>query len=216
MSTLLTRVTMRLAGRAEKLAPRLAHRFRIEATDRGVTRLVPGRGIAGASAAARRHAVRAREELAQYLAGRRSYFCVPLDLSELPAFQSRVLAQALRVGFGDVVSYRALARRVGAPRAARAVGNALATNPVPILVPCHRVVRADGTWGHYAFGGSLKTALLGLERRPALVGSATTRVVCRLGCPAERRIGRAHRIAFRSLAEARRAGYRPCRRCFTT
>jgi O-6-methylguanine DNA methyltransferase len=190
--------------------------FHIEATARGVARLFPGRGTRAPSSVARRHAARARAQLREYFAGRRAYFSVPLDLSGLPAFQSRVLAQALRVDFGDVVSYTTLARRVGRPRAARAVGNALATNPVPIFVPCHRVVRADGTWGPYAFGGWMKTALLDLERTAPLIGASTTRVVCRLGCPAARRIRRAHRVAFATLADARRAGYRPCRRCLAT
>ena len=64
----------------------------------------------------------------------------------MAAFQSRVLAEALRIPFGDVDSYAALARRVGHPRAASAVGNALGANPVPVIVPCHRIVRGDGTW----------------------------------------------------------------------
>ncbi|MBI1735699.1 MAG: methylated-DNA--[protein]-cysteine S-methyltransferase [Candidatus Rokubacteria bacterium] len=160
---LATRVAARLARR--RPAPRLAARFRIEATARGVTRLAPGRGIQASSAAARRHAERARRELAEYLAGRRTSFSVPLDLGRLPAFQGRVLAATLRIGFGEVVSYSELAAQVGAPRAPRAVGTALARNPVPILVPCHRVVRRDGTWGPYAFGSALKTTLLALETR---------------------------------------------------
>ena len=142
----------------------LASRFRIEASPRGVTRLTPGRGVAAASPEARRHAERARRELAEYLGGRRTRFSVPVDLDGLPPFQRRVLHAALAIAFGDVTSYSALAARVGAPRAPRAVGTALARNPVPILVPCHRVVRRDGTWGPYAFGGPIKTALLALER----------------------------------------------------
>jgi methylated-DNA-[protein]-cysteine S-methyltransferase len=141
----------------------LADRFRIEASARGVVRLAPGRGVVAASPAARRHAERARAELAEYFAGRRTAFTVPVDLAGVGEFQARVLAVTSRLGYGARTSYRALARRVGAARAARAVGNALATNPVPILVPCHRVIRRDGTWGRYAFGGALKTALLGLE-----------------------------------------------------
>ena len=163
---LATRVDARLAARHPvKPAARLADRFRIEATPRGVRRLTPGRGIEASTPAARRHAERARAQLAEYLAGGRRRFSVPLDLEDLPAFQARVLAAALRIGFGRVVSYSALAAEVGAPRAPRAVGTALARNPVPILVPCHRVVRGDGTWGPYAFGGALKTTLLALERR---------------------------------------------------
>ena len=161
---LMARVAARLAGRPTLTAAGLAARFRIEASPRGVTRITPGRGIAAASVPARRHAERARRELGEYLGGRRTRFSVPLDLGGLPAFQIRVLDAARRIAFGRVTSYSALAAEVGAPRASRAVGSALARNPVPILVPCHRVVRRDGTWGPYAFGPALKTTLLALER----------------------------------------------------
>ncbi|MGH7356866.1 MAG: methylated-DNA--[protein]-cysteine S-methyltransferase, partial [Candidatus Rokuibacteriota bacterium] len=142
----------------------LLGRFRIEATDRGVRRLRYGPGADRATAAGRRHAARARRELAEYLAGRRAVFSVALDLAGLPPFQAKVLSQAGRIPYGRTRSYIELARRAGRPRAARAVGNALATKPVPILVPCHRVIRRDGTWNHSAFGGWMKTQLLTLER----------------------------------------------------
>jgi O-6-methylguanine DNA methyltransferase len=192
----------------------LAARFAIEASDRGVRRLAYGRGRdAAATRAGRRHLERAREELIEYLAGRRTFFSVPLDL-EVPPFQAKVLAAADRVPFGEVSSYAELARRIGHPRAARAVGNALGANPVPIFLPCHRIVRGDGTWGHYAFGGALKTRLLELERgTPALVGSATTHIVCRHGCAHEQRIAEANRIVFASVDDAAQVGYRPCRAC---
>jgi O-6-methylguanine DNA methyltransferase len=156
------RVAARLAHRPVPAG--LAERFRIEASPRGVTRITPGRGIDATSPAARRHAERARRELAEYFSGRRTRFSVALDLHGLPEFQARVLAATRSVGFGRVTSYTALAAEIGAPRAPRAVGTALARNPVPILVPCHRVVRRDGTWGPYAFGPALKSALLALER----------------------------------------------------
>ncbi|HEY7517397.1 MAG TPA: methylated-DNA--[protein]-cysteine S-methyltransferase [Methylomirabilota bacterium] len=191
----------------------LIARFAIEASDRGVQRLAYGRGRDLATRAGRRHLERAREELQEYLAGRRTFFTVPMDL-EVPPFQAKVLAAADRVPFGEVTSYAELARRIGHPRAARAVGNALGANPVPIFLPCHRIVRGDGTWGHYAFGGALKTRLLALERAtPALVGSATTRIVCRHGCAHEQRIAEPNRIVFASVADAASVGYRPCRRC---
>src|SRR5215831_9043820 len=171
---------------------KLADRFRIDATERGVARLYPGRGDHGSSARARAHAERARQELREYLAGRRTFFTVAVDLAGIGDFQARVLAEANRIGFGEVDSYAALARRVGHPRAARAVGNALGANPVPVIVPCHRIIRGDGTWGHYAFGARMKTALLALERRtPTLVGSSSTGIVCRHGCAHEQRIGEA-------------------------
>ncbi len=192
----------------------LAGRFRIEATERGVSRLRPGRGVGADSARARRHVERAREELREYLAGRRTFFSVAVDLAGAPEFQAKVLAEARRVPFGEVESYAELARRIGHPRAARAVGNALGANPVPVIVPCHRIVRGDGSWGHYAFGGAMKTALLALEREtPALVGCATTRIVCRRGCAHEQRVAEDHRVVFASVDDARSVGYRPCRTC---
>ncbi|MBI4637090.1 MAG: methylated-DNA--[protein]-cysteine S-methyltransferase, partial [Candidatus Rokubacteria bacterium] len=101
-------------------------------------------------------------------AGRRAVFSVPLDLAGVPEFQRKVLRVAARVAFGEVASYAALARRIGHPGAARAVGNALGANPVPLLIPCHRIVRGDGTWGPYALGPRWKTRLLAFERsRPA-------------------------------------------------
>lgn len=193
---------------------KLADKFRIEATERGVARLRPGRGDHGGSARARAHAERARRELREYLAGRRTFFTVAVDLGGVGDFQARVLAEASRIPFGEVDSYSALAGRVGHPRAARAVGNALGANPVPVIVPCHRIVRGDGTWGHYAFGGAMKTQLLRLERTtPALIGCTSTRIICRRGCAHEQRVGEANRVVFASVADAASVGYRPCRVC---
>jgi methylated-DNA-[protein]-cysteine S-methyltransferase len=190
-------------------------RFAIEATDRGLRRIGYGKGgDSAATSAARRHLARARAELAEYLAGGRTFFSVPLDLEGLGDFQARVLAQAARIPYGETVSYAELARRIRHPRASRAVGNALGANPVPIVIPCHRIIRGDGTWGHYAFGGAMKTALLTLERTtPTLVGSDTTHIVCRKGCMHEQRIGEAHRVVFASVDDARSVGYRPCKVC---
>ena len=208
-----------LAARLARPRPRTETadpgRFHFEAGERGIRRLLYGRGRDVADgASARRHLARARAELAEYLAGRRTYFTVPVDLAGLGEFQARVLAQAARIPYGETTSYAELARRIGHPRASRAVGNALGANPVPIVVPCHRIIRGDGSWGHYAFGGEMKTALLTLEREtPALVGSATTNIVCRKGCAHEQRISEAHRVVFASLDDARSVGYRPCKVC---
>jgi O-6-methylguanine DNA methyltransferase len=190
-------------------------RFHLAATDRGICRVGYGSGQdSSATGAARRHIVRAREELAEYLTGVRTYFSVPLDLHDVGAFQADVLEEAQRIPYGDTASYAELARRIRHPRASRAVGNALGANPVPILIPCHRIIRGDGSWGHYAFGGSMKTALLQLERAtPALVGSTTTKIVCRRGCSHEQRIRESNRVVFASVADARSVGYRPCKVC---
>jgi methylated-DNA-[protein]-cysteine S-methyltransferase len=188
----------------------LVARLRIAATARGVSRLALG---GGGDSPGGPFVERAREELGQYLAGRRVFFTVPLDLEGFPAFQAAVLAEARRIPFGSVSSYATVARRIGRPQAARAVGNALAANPVPILVPCHRVIRGDGAWGHYALGGAVKTALLALERgTPPLVGRATTRVVCRRGCPASRGPEN-DAVDFAALGEALGNGYTPCPSC---
>jgi methylated-DNA-[protein]-cysteine S-methyltransferase len=192
----------------------LADRFHFEASERGIARLAYGRGRDVATGRGRRHVELARAELAEYLAGRRTFFTVPVDLGGVADFQGRVLAEAARIPFGEVASYAALARRIGHPRAARAVGNALGANPVPVLVPCHRVIRGDGSWGHYAFGPALKTRLLALERTtPLLVGCTSTRIVCRRGCAHEQRVGDDRRVVFASVADAVSVGYRPCQVC---
>jgi methylated-DNA-[protein]-cysteine S-methyltransferase len=209
----LERRLARQAAAAPLDAERTAARFRIEAGERGVRRVELG-SARGGTIGHRRLAERAREELAEYLAGVRTFFSVPVDLSGVPEFQGRVLAAAARIPYGETTSYAALARTVGHPRAARAVGNALGANPVPVIVPCHRIVRGDGTWGHYAFGAGMKTALLTLERHtPTLIGSDTTRIVCRRGCAHEQRIQERHRIVFASVPDARSVGYRPCLVC---
>ena len=207
----------RLARPAREGTPldpeRTAARFTIEAGERGVRRIAYVTGP-GATLGDRAHGERARRELIEYLAGSRTFFSVPVDLAGVPSFQGAVLAAASRVPYGETVSYAALAAAVGRPRAARAVGNALGANPVPIIVPCHRIVRGDGTWGHYAFGGAMKTALLTLERdTPTLIGCASTRIVCRRGCAHEQRIHEGGRVVFASIDDAKGVGYRPCRVC---
>lgn len=207
-------------ARASAVA-RLAERLEIAATPAGVTRLRLGRGrTVGEDRQARRWAEQARVELAEYLDGRRSFFTVPVDLGRLAPFQREVLEAAQGIPFGEVRPYRWVAEAIGRPRAVRAVGQALGANPVPLIVPCHRVVPAGGGSGGYIFGGEVKERLLNLERStPALVGNTRDRIVCRLGCPpvsvANRRRWQTEElwVAFASLAEARTAGYRPCNVC---
>jgi methylated-DNA-[protein]-cysteine S-methyltransferase len=101
-----------------------------------------------------------RRELDEYFAGRRREFDLPVDLTPLPAFQQEVLTELVRVPFGSLETYGGLAARVGHPRAARAVGGALNKNPIPIVVPCHRVVGANGSLTGYGGGLERKRQLL--------------------------------------------------------
>ncbi len=104
-----------------------------------------------------------RRELEEYFDGSRTGFGLPVDLRPLPAFQRLVLAELARVPYGATETYGGLAARVGRPRAARAVGGALNRNPIPIVLPCHRVVGSDGRPVGYAGGLDLKARLLSLE-----------------------------------------------------
>jgi len=156
--------------------------MRAAVTDAGLVRLtLPGedRDLALRVLAARRGvAVRrdpaalgeVRDELEGYFAGRLRAFTLPVDLEGVPGFRRQVLDAMARIPFGGTLSYAALAAEAGRPRAVRAAGTACATNPVPIVVPCHRVLRSDGTLGRYGGGTDLKRALLAHEgvRPPAV------------------------------------------------
>ncbi|MFA9405166.1 MAG: methylated-DNA--[protein]-cysteine S-methyltransferase [Anaerolineales bacterium] len=107
----------------------------------------------------------ATQQVGEYLRGERKAFQLPVDLSGMTPFQQTVLNEVSEVPRGEVVTYGDLARRIGKPRAARAVGQALGSNPVPIVVPCHRVIASDGSLGGYSGRRGIKTkeALLTLE-----------------------------------------------------
>jgi methylated-DNA-[protein]-cysteine S-methyltransferase len=105
----------------------------------------------------------ARRELDEYFAGRRKAFDLSLDLRALPHFTVSVLQQLARVPYGQTTTYGELAARVGRPRAARAVGTVMNRNRIPIVLPCHRVVGANGDLVGYAGGLERKTLLLELE-----------------------------------------------------
>jgi methylated-DNA-[protein]-cysteine S-methyltransferase len=102
-------------------------------------------------------------ELEEYFAGRRHGFDVPLDWRLSAGFRNTVLRRLPEIGYGHTATYAAVARLAGSPKAVRAVGSACATNPLPVVVPCHRVVRSDGGMGGYLGGVDAKRTLLALE-----------------------------------------------------
>ena len=104
-----------------------------------------------------------RRELDEYFEGRRQHFEVPIDWSYLAGFTREILRATARIGFGEVSTYAGVAAEAGSPRAVRAAGNALGANPMPVVVPCHRVLRTGGTLGGYTGGIERKEFLLRLE-----------------------------------------------------
>jgi O-6-methylguanine DNA methyltransferase len=201
------------------------------------------RGITGVAPA------RPGEDPAQLLAGRHGRRAVPgrlparlrssvervlrtgrlgglrVDLSHLTDFQRAVLAKTAQIPPGQIRPYGWVAREIGQPGAVRAVGSALNRNPVPVLVPCHRVGRSDGAIGEYAFGRPMKRALLAAEgvdtdqveamaeRRVRFVGSDTTDIYCLPTCLHGRRVTERHRVEFHSKEQAEAEGYRACKVC---
>ena len=105
----------------------------------------------------------AARELDEYFGGRRQAFDLPLDLSLSKGFRLLVQQHLPEISYGQTRSYREVAELVGNPKAVRAVASACSTNPLPVIVPCHRVVRSDGTAGDYVGGAVAKTTLLTLE-----------------------------------------------------
>ena len=147
------------------------------------------------------------------------------DLHSLSDFERSVLLKTLTIPRAEVRPYAWIAREIGNPGAVRAVGSVLAKNPIPLLIPCHRVTRSDGHIGAYGFGNEAKRAMLSAEgidpdelERLAdsgvrYYGSKTTHTFCFPTCRSAKRISDRHRIPFRSETEATHAGYRPCKIC---
>jgi methylated-DNA-[protein]-cysteine S-methyltransferase len=106
----------------------------------------------------------AAREIGEYFAGLRTGFDLPLDFSLSSGFRQTVQRHLGQIAYGHTESYKEVARIVGNPKAVRAVGSACATNPLPVVVPCHRVLRTDGTLGGYIGGLAAKTTLLSLEQ----------------------------------------------------
>jgi O-6-methylguanine DNA methyltransferase len=148
----------------------------------------------------------------------------PIDLSLVTSdFQRRALLRLRRVPAGAVTTYQALAGATGSPSAQRAIGNTVAVNPLAIYVPCHRVIRSDGSIGNYGGGVERKLALLRAEgfaadraqRIPvaAVYGHLGTRIFCRPTCAAARRARRDRMFIFAGPDRASAAGMRPCKLC---
>ena len=114
-------------------------------------------------------------QLRKYLDGEEMSFDVDVDLSVGTSFQQSVWRMTRRIPYGKVVSYKRLAEQYGNPLCARAVGNALGANPVPIVVPCHRVIRSDSSLGGFSSGTKWKKRLLALERGQKDLGLSVAR-----------------------------------------
>jgi O-6-methylguanine DNA methyltransferase len=150
---------------------------------------------------------------------------LPVDLGALGEFQRKVLEKCAEIPPGEIRPYGWIAREIGNPGATRAVGTALGNNPIPILIPCHRVIRTDGTIGKYAWGTPMKRQLLeqeGLDpdeieanarRGVRVTGSDTTHIYCFPTCRHARRTSDEHDVEFRSARDAEKAGYRACKVC---
>lgn len=149
----------------------------------------------------------------------------PISLDGLSAFEQDVLRQLARIPLGEVRPYAWLAREAGNPKAVRAVGTIMARNPVPFLLPCHRIVPSGGGIGNYGFGPEMKRTLLEregvsvkeldtLERQKIrFTGSRTTGIFCYPTCHDARRINRENQVRFADGREAVAKGYRPCKHC---
>ncbi len=113
----------------------------------------------------RERCAEAMRQVREYLDGKRTRFDLPLDMTSLTAFQRQVLSAALKIPRGQWLTYGEVAKAIGRPQASRAVGQALGHNPVPIVIPCHRVLGSDGSLHGYSGGGGIKTKawLLQLE-----------------------------------------------------
>jgi len=157
------------------------------------------------------------------LAGKRR---MQFDLRGLTPFSQAVLRKTLEIRRGEVRPYGWVAREIGHPAAVRAVGTALANNPIPYFIPCHRVVRSDGVIGNYGGGGpEAKKEILDLEgvqlsRLQRLAhsglryeGIKSTKIFCFPTCYHGRRAREENFVFFHDEAEARAAGYRPCKDC---
>ena len=149
----------------------------------------------------------------------------PVTLEGLTEFEQTVLQHLARIPTGEVRPYAWLAREVGRPKAIRAVGTVMARNPVPFLMPCHRLVPSTGGVGNYYYGPEMKWTLLAREGIPReelanwklrgvrFIGSRTTGIFCYPTCRDARRVQPRHRLEFSGAEEAADSGCRPCKHC---
>jgi len=148
-----------------------------------------------------------------------------VDFGPASVLEKSVLETMARIPRGEVRSYSWLAQQIGNPRAVRAVANVVARNAVPFVIPCHRVVPAEGGVGRYAYGSRMKRELLAREgvdvdaldalakEHIRFIGSRTTKIYCFPTCRDAQRIHQENRVPFHGIDEAARKGFRPCRRC---
>lgn len=126
--------------------------------------LVPATGVTGAGDPARTGKIAAvARQLQEYFGGGRNHFDLPIDFTGVSPFTRSVLSATADIPFGEVSTYGEIAARIGSPGASRAVGNALGRNPIPVIVPCHRIIRSNGSIGWYTGGVKLKERLLAIE-----------------------------------------------------
>ena len=107
--------------------------------------------------------IKIQKQLEEYFSGKRRKFTLPLD-PQGTAFDKKVWKATQKIPYGQVRTYKDIAKMIGKPKASRAVGNALGRNPIPILIPCHRVIASNGTLGGYSSGLKIKKILLTLEK----------------------------------------------------
>ena len=163
------------------------------------------------------------QAIARRLRGERAE--LRFDLRGLSEFERATLLKATEIPRGEIRPYAWIAREIGRPGAVRAVGSALGRNPIPLLIPCHRIIRSDGLIGDYVFGNATKREILSAEglvpdeieqqarARIRYLASDTTGIYCFPTCHNARRITEPHRVTFASDAAAQAAGYRPCKVC---
>ena len=255
-STGLAAIEAALAALAEPAPPRLGHATLVAvgladdyaeiATPLGLLRVAwNGRGVSAVDGSADDHAfelaffartgrhakradalpARLARAVERRLGGDRRVR-IPLDLRGSTEFEQAVWLKALEIPRGEVRPYGWIAAEIGRPKAVRAVGTALGRNPIPLIVPCHRVVRTDGHIGQYSLGGPTNKrtilaaegadpeGLEGLARAGIrYVGSDTTHIFCLPTCHDARRVTPAHEVRFPSSRAAFDAGYRPCKHC---